>query len=761
MMRTIILAILSLIGVATTLLHAQEEAVSVPGSNAPAERPSINLKRLQDPIVLDGILDEKSWYSGIPADRFWQNFPIDSVLARGGTEIYMTYDDQTLYVGVKCYSNGEDYIVPTLKRDYSFRNNDNISILFDTYNDQTNAFLFGMNAYGVRREALISNGGRQRGDFSESWDNKWFGEVKIHGDYWIAEFAIPFKTLRFNSGGQRWRFNCYRNDTQTNEISTWIRIPRNQIIMDLTYMGDMVWEDPLPKTGKNISLIPYAITGVSRDFEDTNQEKADFTWNMGGDAKIAVTSGLNLDLTANPDFSQVEVDRQVTNLSRFELFFPERRQFFLENADLFGSFGNIRTNPFFSRRIGIIQDTLTDENIANPIYYGARLSGKLNDNFRLGLMNMQTAKNEENGLPGFNHTVMALQQKVFKRSNISFIFVNKQAINGEKDSEIYDPYNRVVGLEYRLASADNRWSGKTYYHQAITPNDEAHKFSHATQIAYIRRKYRLEWAHVFVGNGFDAQLGFIPRKDFLLLSPEFGWFFYPKKGPLSQHTFNLDYRLIFKVGKEDTDFLPKNDISDRELELSWDFNFKNTARASLELNNTFVFLFESFDPTRIQEEDVFLEGNTTYNYTSLSANFNSDFRKKFTYRLEPTIGQFFNGFRAGLSGRLSMRFQPYATIGLNYNYNHIRLDAPFKTANLWLIGPRVDITFTKKLFFSSIFQYNNQSDNLGINARFQWRFQPVSDFFIVYTDNYFTNSFSQFEGRNRALVAKLTYWLNL
>lgn len=759
-MRTIYLTLIILLG-ATTTLPAQSEPISSPGSNAPAERPTVNLKRLQDPIVLDGVLDEESWFSGIPADQFWQNFPVDTTQAIGQTEIYMTYDDNTLYVGVKCYSSGENYIVPSLKRDFSFRNSDNVSILFDTYNDQTNAFLFGMNAYGVRREALISNGGRGRGDFAESWDNKWFGEAKIHGNYWVAEFAIPFKTLRFTSGGQQWRFNCYRNDTQTNEITTWIRIPRNQIIMDLTYMGDMVWDDPLPKTGKNVSVIPYAIAGVARDFENPEQENAEFTWNVGGDAKVAVTSGLNLDLTVNPDFSQVEVDRQVTNLSRFELFFPERRQFFLENADLFGSFGNRRVNPFFSRRIGIVRDTTTGLNVANPIFYGARLSGKLNDNLRVGLMNMQTAKYDRNGLPGFNYTVAALQYKVFKRSNISFLFVNKQAINGEKDSELYDPYNRVAGLEYRLASADNRWAGKFYYHQAITPNDEAHKFSHSAQLFYIRRKYRLEWAHMLVGNGFDAQVGFVPRKDFLLLSPEAGLFFYPKNGPLAQHSINLDYRWIFTLGQGDYLFTPKNDLSDRELELSWDFNFKNTARANVQLNNSFIFLFNDFDPTRIQEDDVFLPAGSTYNYTDISVSYNSDFRKAFSYRVQPVIGQFFNGFRAGISGRMSLRLQPYGSIRLNYNYNHIRLDAPFEVSNLWLIGPQVDLSFTKKLFFSTILQYNNQSDNLGVNARFQWRFQPVSDFFIVYTDNYFTNAFSQFEGRNRALVAKLTYWLNL
>ncbi|MEL6922449.1 MAG: DUF5916 domain-containing protein, partial [Bacteroidota bacterium] len=415
---------LSILGLFYSLVVGAQEAAPGATEKLNEEAPmSIFVKQTSESIQLDGVLDEAVWKTTTPAQKFWQYFPTDSSLARGQTEIFMAADQEHLYVAVICRSKGKNFLVPTMKRDYSFRNSDNLSLVFDTFNDQNNAFLFGMNALGVRREALISNGGRQRGDFSSSWDNKWDGEAKMYEDHWIGEFQIPFKTIRFTEGGQKWRFNAYRNDTQINELSTWMQIPQNQIIMDLNFMGDMIWEEPLPRTGRNVSIIPYAIGGVTRDYESTSQTSPDFTGNIGGDAKIAVSSGLNLDLTINPDFSQVEVDQQVTNLTRFEISFPERRQFFLENADLFGSFGNRRVNPFFSRRIGVARDTATGQNIQNPIWYGARLSGKVNDNFRIGLLNMQTANEQENGLPGFNYTVAALQQKVFERSNVSFIFV--------------------------------------------------------------------------------------------------------------------------------------------------------------------------------------------------------------------------------------------------------------------------------------------------------------------------------------------------
>ncbi|MEO0331161.1 MAG: DUF5916 domain-containing protein, partial [Bacteroidota bacterium] len=271
----------------------------------------------------------------------------------------------------------------------------------------------------------------------------------------------------------------------------------------------MIWDEPLKKPGANISVIPYLTAGMNRDFEDPEQTTPNWPRNAGADAKIALTSGLNLDLTVNPDFSQVEVDQQVTDLSRFELFFPERRQFFLENADLFGSFGLTRVNPFFSRRIGVARDTATGQNIQNPILFGARLSGKLNENLRVGLLNMQTAKEEENGLPSFNYTVATLQQKVFDRSNVSFIFVNKQRL-GMRENELYTPYNRVLGIDYNLASADGRWSGKTYFHQAITPEDTTNqKWAHGMNLIYNTRHFGFNWKHAYINEGYNAEVGFI------------------------------------------------------------------------------------------------------------------------------------------------------------------------------------------------------------------------------------------------------------
>jgi hypothetical protein len=756
-MKQLILTFVLVIYVCFNLVAQQ----SVPGNEGGAVNSELRITRANTDMKLDGVLDEEAYYTGTAADRFWQYFPADSLQAYGQTKIFMTYDNENIYVGVKCFSRDNEYVTPSLRRDYSFRSNDNISLVFDTYNDQTNAFLFGINAYGVRREALLSNGARQTGDFNMGWDNKWDGVVKVHDNYWIAEFEIPFKTIRYTEGSSKWRFNCYRNDTRYNEITTWSNIPQNRIIMDLTYMGDMYWDEPLKKPGKNISVIPYVSGSAIRDYENVNQDNIDFDANIGGDAKIGITSGLNLDLTFNPDFSQVEVDQQVTNLDRFEIFFPERRQFFLENADLFGSFGNSRMNPFFSRRIGVAVDTATGVNVQNQILYGARLSGKVNDKLRVGLLNMQTAKQPSNDLPGFNYTVAAVEQRVFARSNVAFILVNKQAVDSKDFGTSFNAYDRIAGLEYRLASADNVWTGKATYHQAFTVEDTPMKFSHFGQIQYEVRKFRLEWAQLLIGEGYNAEVGFVPRKDILLLSPEVGFNIFPKKGNVTRHSINMDFRAIYNIGKDGNAIQPDFGLAEWGIEGSWRLSYKDGSNLEVEPNYLDVLLFDDFDPTRVQKEGVVLPAGTTYRFASISANYRSDQRKKFFFEIEPNIGQFYNGFRTGIEATTTYRYQPFGFIALNFNYNYIELADSFEPAHLWLVGPRIDLTFSKKIFLTTFIQYNNQLDNLNINARFQWRFQPVSDFFLVYTDNYITDPFDQFGIRNRSIVAKVTYWLNL
>lgn len=715
----------------------------VPVYSQQASDLKLKLKKINEEIELDGQLNEQAWQVEDKAERFWQYFPNDTTLAQPRTEIFMAYDDKNLYIAAKCYSEGQDYVTPSLRRDYRAGGSDNISFLLDPYKDKSNAFVFGMNPFGVKREALIANGGNDPGrDWNGAWDNKWDGASAINDGYWSCELAIPFSTLRFKAGEKEWFFNSYRFDTQSNTMSTWQRIPRNEIIMTLGHMGVMEWETPLPQNGTNISLIPYLSANTSSE-QETGESDSGIGY--GGDAKINITSGLNLDLTVLPDFSQVEVDRQVINLDRFELFFPERRQFFLENQDLFGSFGDNRVNPFFSRRIGIAYDPVKDERVETPIQYGARLSGKLNNNWRVGLLNMQTSR--EGDAPKSNFSVAALQRKVFDRSSIGFIMVNKETtLKTASDTLEFSPYNRVVGLDYNLLSKDNVWSGKTFIHHSIAKEEK--DIAHGFQLNYNKPNFRATWKHIYVGDEYDAETGFVPRTNYFNIQPSMRYIFYPGKGIIADHGPGVFSRVFFEKGSGAIEYL---------LNLNWRFRFNDNSRLFFSARHSYIELSDEFDPTGTDATP--LPAASAYDYNFLDMDYNSDRRKPFFYNVNFVAGQFFNGSRVSLSGELNYRIQPIAQIGLRFNWSRIDLPDPYASANLFLVGPRFDFTFSKSIFFTTFLQYNNQIENFNLNTRFQWRFAPVSDLFVVYTNNFDTAADWQYT--NRALVLKLNYWLNL
>ncbi len=713
---------------------------------------SFVVKKIDEIITLDGVLDEDVWLNHKGADGFWQYFPIDTVRSGTSTDIKMAYDDKNLYIAVKCESIGDQFIVNDLKRDYRAGGNDNITLMFDSFYDGTNCVFFGTNHLGVKREGLIVEGGQEIRNFSGAWDNAWKSKSRQDGNVWYAEFEIPFRILRFNQGAEKWRFNSYRFDTQANENSTWMRIPRNQWIFNLAYMGDMIWEEGLNvPSKKSVTLIPFATTSLAKDYEEASPTDTDAA--VGFDAKLAVSSGLNLDMTVNPDFSQVEVDRQITNLDRFEIFFPERRQFFLENADLFGSFGSPQINPFFSRRIGIAKN-LDDENISNTIYAGARLSGKVNDKLRVGLLNMQTADDDANLLPSYNYTVAVAQRKFLSRSNIGLIWVNKQAF-GEYDESFNDRFNRVIGLDFNYANEGNTQVGKLFYHRSLSTENQKGNYAHGLNARFDKRSYALIYNHELVGEGYDAQVGFVRRTNYFRMRPAAEKRFYPEGDWLS---------ISRLTARGDIFYRPDFGKTDHTYSLVWSANSKRNERISLELNHDYIYLFDDFDPTGTSSEE--LAEDTDYNYWSITGAYNSDNRKDFSFRLNPYIGQYFNGNRYGIRGNLQYRWRPYGTLAINYNINWFDMPHLDGVRNTVLIGPRLDLTFSKSVFLTTFVQYNSQSENTNINTRFQWRFAPVSDFFLVYTDNYFSGTYDNqdrflFGIRNRAIVAKVTYWLNL
>ena len=730
------LSVLALI-LTTTITFAQNQPKSF----------TVKLISNTDTITPDGVLAERIWESAESAYGFWEFFPLDSIQARQQSDIKMLYDDQNLYIGITVYSAGNDYRVQTLKRDFRAGDSDNITLLFDTFNDGTNAFLFGINPFGVRREGLVSGGGNDRRGFTISWDTKWKGDSKIYDDHYTSELIIPLTAFKFKEGEMKWRFNSYRFDTQSNETSTWMKIPQNQNVFGLTFMGDMVFEKPLGRSRSPLAIIPYINAISQSDFE--NDENLN-SIKVGGDAKFAIGNSMNLDITINPDFSQVEVDEQVTNLTRFEVSLPEKRQFFIDNSDLFASFGDVRdANPFFSRRIGIAVDT-ADNSIENKIIGGIRLSGKLNKRLRVGILDIQTEADEANKIASNNNMMFAVQQRIFARSNIGMFFINRQALKDYNFLEPEDKYNRVLGIDYDLISKGNRWNGKFFLHKSFAHNSAGNDASAGATLDYNSRYFSTYSKFVYVGEDFRSDLGFIRRTDIFKGIVGFERIYWPKKGIINTHSFRF-----FPIFTWSPSMDLKN--TDYTLRSAWQARFLDFSQVSIGMENNFTFLTEEFEPTG-KDGALALPENLGYYYNNVQLEYNSDRRKIFSYQLETTLGRFFNGRQYSVQGMMTYRFQPKVYISMLFDYNRIELPQPYASADLWLLSPKIDITFNKSLFWSSLVQYSTQQDNLGFNSRLQWRFAPLSDLYLVYNDNYFVNTFAP---RMRSINLKFTYWLNI
>lgn len=705
--------------------------------------------KLKQPIVLDGVLDDEIWTNSEGwNENFMQYFPSDTSQAEVQTRVKIAFDDNNLYLAAEMLNRGErNYVSTSLRRDYRGEQNDGVTFVFDTFNDKTNAFQFGVNPYGVQREGLVANGGNRSEDLSLAWDNKWFAEATMLEDRWVVEAIIPLATLRFKEGGQNWNVNFYRIDSDTGERSSWSPIPRNLSIISLAFSKKLIFEEPIRKNSANISLIPYVAGRTSKNFLDGNEEE--LTPAFGGDAKIGIGPALNLDLTINPDFSQVEVDEQVTNLDRFEIFFPERRQFFLENGDLFADFGHPLARPFFSRRIGVDRDENTGQNIQNQILYGARLSGKVTDDWRVGLMNMQTATDEDAGIAGKNFSVVAIQRKVFERSNIGFIYVDRASLAVDESQVLFDPSesNRLAGLEYNLASADGKWTGKAFYHRTFEKDAGINPRTFNAFVLFNDLNWNWSVSYLDIGEGYNPEVGFTPRVNYKRFNPDIGYSFFPKSNLINRHGPTMEYELLFNEELGTTD---------RDLNFGYEVRFQSLAQLSISQNNRYIYLFNDFDPTRTRGEPL-LAGTDYYNNT-FELTFQSNPRKAFNIELNAEVGEYFTGTIARIRSQVGIRLGYTANISMNFTYNKIELPEPQNNADLFLVGPRIDLTFTKNLFWTTFVQYNNQIDNLNINTRIQWRYAPVSDFFLVYTDNYFPSTFMP---KQRSLVLKLNYWLNL
>ncbi|WP_225976431.1 DUF5916 domain-containing protein [Mucilaginibacter ginsenosidivorax] len=687
-----------------------------------------HIRKTTAPITIDGVMDE-AWHKADSAANFFMVMPMDTSRAKVHTEVRMTFDNNNLYIIAVCYTAGPgEYMVESLKRDFAFLKNDNFIFFLDPFDTRTDGFSFGANAAGAQWDGTMYEGGK----VDLSWDNKWISVVKNYPDKWVFEAAIPFKSIRYKKGVGQWGINFSRNDLITTEKSSWAPVPRQFPTASLAYTGLLVWDDLPPDAGTNISIIPYALTGISKDYSAGT--KTDWKKEIGGDAKIGLTSSLNLDLTVNPDFSQVDVDQQVVNLNRYELFFPEKRQFFLENGDLFANFGYADIRPFFSRRIGLNA----------PIRFGTRLTGKLDKDWRVGLMDIQTGTSNDALTPAQNYGVLTLQRRVFGRSNIGFMFINKDATGTSPPG---NAYNRNFGVEYNLASPSNLWTGKLLGLKSFTPGLKGHDLVAAAHVQYLSKYWTAYLQDEYVGKNYTAGVGYVPRVGYNKISPLILHNFFPKGGDVLIHGIQLTSNYYFDENFKRTD---------NESTLAYIMTLRNKSTFTVSGIDTYIKLLVPFDPTNTGKTPLPI--GSQHHWNTVDVQFASKPQALFTYLLEGLHGGYYDGYRTSLIAQLGYRFQPYVNLFVNSSFNDLRLPQPYGDTQFWLIGPKADITLTNTLYFTTYVQYNGQVKNINTNVRLQWRYKPASDFFIVYGDNSIPSPYTV---KNRQLVVKWTYWCNL
>lgn len=712
--------------------------------NNPNQNLNFPITYLESDPILDGnILGEALWERVPAITELKQIKPDYNVPASEETAIRVAYTNKTLYVAVVCYDSAPDKIVISdSRRDADLNDEDSFLFILDTYNDQQNGFLFGTNASGMEYDAQIDNEGegnfsanRQQGGVvggtNINWDASW--EVKTEtGDYgWSAEFAIPLRSIRFNSGNDKiWGINFQRNISKRSETAYWANLPLGFDLKRLSLAGKMTGLNL--RSPKNLKIIPYALTQVIGD--NTPPKNTSTNAAFGGDIKYSLTPGLTLDMTYNTDFAQVEVDEQQVNLDRFNLFFPEKRPFFLENAGQFsvGSPGEV--DLFFSRRIGI-----GEGGSLVPILGGSRVSGKIGQT-NVGLLSMFTDEVENEGTIDIiknNYSVARVNHDFAKsRSSLGGIIVNRNGIGYNDD------FNRVFAMDGKLGLGKKaQLTG--YLSKSSTPGIDSSDHAFNFLAVYNWNGWNIRAGYTEVGEGFNPEVGFLLRSAFK--KPEF---------------------LIFKQWR------PKNTVKFLEVRPHISYrgywNFNNTQETGfLHVDNHWVWQsgFEVHTGINFTKETVleaFPISRVTvdpgvYDHQELQLVLFTNPNNKASFRTRTLIGGYFGGNRISSNNTGTLRLGDKFNAEANLNYNYLNL--PNGTTNVVISGGRLAYSFTPRMFLQSLVQYNNVSRIASVNARFGWLSNANTGLFVVV--NIIKDSDFMDRLNNQSITIKYTYQFDL
>ena len=713
--------------------------------------------------VLDGVvLDDPAWALAPPATGFVQTQPDEGRPASERTEVRIVYTADTLYFGVVCYDDDPSAIIVTdSRRDSSLADSDSFQLILDTFLDRQNGFIFGTSPSGQEYDGQLVNegaggsgmgrGGQTQGaggGFNQNWDGVWQVRTAISDVGWTAEFAIPFRTLRFPAGReQTWGLNFQRNIRRRNELAYWAPLPRQFDLFRVSLAGQLGGVRAPEGLWRTLQMTPYVI-GETVDRVDRPDGRTLALGDFGGDLKYGVTSGLALDLTYNTDFAQVEVDEQQINLDRFRLFFPEKRPFFLENAGAFtvtNSGGAAFNDPgqtelFFSRRIGI-----GDAGQAIPILGGARLSGRVSEDVTVGFLNMQTEA-VGSATPANNFTVARLRHDLPNRSSVGGLLVNRQATGPLAGS---DNYNRTYALDGRWGFGQNG-TVSGFAARTETPFRAGRHFDqdHAFDLAvdYNTEAWRLRGSVMEMGRDFNPEVGFVRRTGFRKVDagifntsrPPSNWL---RIQELQPHvTFNRFWDI--ETGFIETSLLHMD-------------NFTEFEDSSMVISAWNVRKEGVIRPFTISGVPV---APGSYHWNEINLSYNSDRSARMGYGVRYQQSGFFGGALQVVGPTFNFRRGEALNVELRWSRNDIDLPAGHVVTNL--ASSRIAYNFSPRVFAQSLVQYNDSANLWSVNLRFGWLQEGNTGLFFVYNQSDGLGDFI-LPGSGRSVILKYTHLLDL
>jgi hypothetical protein len=693
--------------------------------NGHSEPSVITASSVTIPPRVDGLLTDDVWKQAVPITNFTQRQLLEGAPATERTEVRIIYDDHALYVGVWCYdSDPEGIAANQLRRDFDYSTDDNFELILDTYHDRRNGFLFVINPNGARFDALVTDEGAS---INQDWNGLWDARATITSEGWFAEMEIPFSTLRFvDDPEQIWGMNCERNIRRKLEQLLWQAYLRNYELEKLSQAGILRGLNNIHR-GNAIEIKPYLLAGIQREpvLQGENQSTEA---KVGLDVKYSLAPTLTLDFTAHTDFAQVEADRARINLTRFPLYFPEKRDFFLEGAGIFNFQFGESPIPFYSRRIGI-----NENHELIPILGGIRLVGKAGT-YNLGVLTMQTA--ESGGEPTTNYTVARVKQDVSEQSYVGFIGTNKQSSRS---------YNRLLGFDGAWVSSDVFGSNTLIVGGALAATTSPGITSN--NLAYrLYVDYPNDFMDGFLGiRGvqpyFDPQLGFIDRSNFR----QYSWITRIRPRPPG---IGVQY-LEFKPGELDYFVYPDGSLQSLDYE-GRILGFQTNSGEIFEWNIQ-RFADSPKDEFAMYEDVTIFPG--TYWWTRWELQLETNPSRSFSCWFLYSWGDFYNGTRVRYSLAPQVKLGVRVAISLDYTRNQVQLPSgSFVTDEA---GAIIDYGFSTTLNSSLLAQWNNEDKEINVNLRLHWIPQIGSDVYLVY--NHLFDALGRIVTSRSTLLAKIAY----